>query len=199
MKTSLKLLFTLTAVSFLVWSCVPSLHPLYFEKDLIFDETILGAWESDQEVTWNFEKYIPKKKDIESKSYVLTIHDEEDAVFDFHLLKLGDYIFADFYLEKYDIKNDMADMHCFPVHTFARYKHMGDSIIIEHFDFEFIENLIKENKVKIKHERPNDALILTAGTKELQKFVKKYAYDEDLYDTDNPTVLKRKTIPHNVH
>ena len=27
--------------------CIPSLHPLYTEKDLVFDESLLGEWTLD--------------------------------------------------------------------------------------------------------------------------------------------------------
>ncbi len=198
MKTNIKLITILSILILIIGSCIPSLHPLYTEEDLIFDPNIIGTWMTSDSTVWKFEKFIPKKipgsKNIDqsdSKLYKLIVNDGKPAFFHVHLLKLGEYLYFDFYIREYKIENDMADMHLFPVHTFARVQADDNSIVLEHFNIEFIENLIKENKVKIKHEWSYDNLILTAGTKELQKFVIKYADDEDLYD-DKPVMLKRK-------
>ena len=79
---------------------VLSVHPLYFEKDLVFESGLLGTWgekthEKDLSELWIFEK-------TGDKSYRLTIRDEEDGegMFEAHLLKLGDHLFMDLYPEE---------------------------------------------------------------------------------------------------
>jgi hypothetical protein len=50
-----KLLFYLLAV--FMGGCVLSLHPLYTENDLIFEEKLLGTWaEEGSKVTWQFKR-----------------------------------------------------------------------------------------------------------------------------------------------
>ncbi len=73
--------------------CIPTLHPLYAEKDLVFDPALLGLWSSDKErETWLFEK--------ESESaYKLTYTDSHGKAGQFtaHLLKLNGNRFLDLY------------------------------------------------------------------------------------------------------
>ena len=53
-----------------------------------------------------------------------------------------------------------------------------------------MEKLLKEKPTAVKHEMVEDRLILTASTKELQKFVLKYADDDRVFT--NEIVLDRK-------
>ena len=44
------------------------------------------------------------------------------------------------------------------------------------FDIEWLEQLFKQRKIRIKHEvMEEDIIVLTAPTAELQEFVRKYA------------------------
>jgi len=198
MKTKIKLITIISFFFFLIQSCIPSLHPLYTSEDLVFDQNLIGEWIDSDSIVWKFEKFVPSNTPFPSKSdlskdsfYKLTVNDGKPAIFHVHLLKLENYFYLDFYIKGYKIENDMADLHLFPVHTFAKVNIKDDIVKLEQFDIDFIKTLIKEKKIKVKHEVSYDNLILTAGTKELQKFVTKYAEDKDLY-TEDPIVLKRQ-------
>src|SRR5687768_8090907 len=52
--------------------CVPSWNPLFTEKDLIFDQQLIGTWKGDDGETWTFEK----DKDGE-KHYQLSYTDKQ--------------------------------------------------------------------------------------------------------------------------
>ncbi len=80
--------------------------------------------------------------------------------------------------------------HLFPVHTFAKVNIKQNNNIIEQFDINFLEELIEQNKIKISHEKSGQNIILTASTGELQKFVVKYASDEDAFF--DPIILNRE-------
>jgi len=92
-----KLLFNLLAV--LLGGCVPvlSLHPLYDEKNVIFQKNMLGVWVDDSnepEMTWRF-----SRPDKSKEAYELTYSDEEGnkGIFTVHLLKLDSGLFLDVY------------------------------------------------------------------------------------------------------
>ncbi|SRR6056297_1708283 len=199
MKTKMLLFSLIAFILLLIQSCIPSLHPLYTSDDLVFDTRLIGEWMDSDSIVWKFEKFEPSNSIFPSKAdrsrddfYKLTVMDEKPAVFHVHLLRLEQHHYLDFYIKNYEVNNDMADLHLFPVHTFARIKIENNQVQMEQFNIEFIENLIKEKKVKIKHEVSYDNLILTAGTEELQKFVTKYADHEDMY-VEDPIVLNRTT------
>lgn len=68
-------------------------------------------------------------------------------------------------------------------HTFAQVKIQAQKLSIKAFDIEFIEDLIRKKRLRLKHEKlSNDQIILTASTKELRSFIEKYGNDEELYD-----------------
>ncbi len=57
------------------------------------------------------------------------------------------------------------------------------------FDPSYLEELIDEDRIKISHIRHDNGILLTAGTRELQKFVIKYGDEEDAIL--EPDVFKR--------
>ena len=86
MKTK-KLLFYLLAA--IMGGCIPSLHPLYTEKDLIFEEKLLGIWGKSDEY-WKFQEA------TDSNSYDLTtMIDQDEGKFVAHLVKLDNMLFLD--------------------------------------------------------------------------------------------------------
>ncbi|MHC4060345.1 MAG: hypothetical protein ACYSUC_01085 [Planctomycetota bacterium] len=125
MKTK-ELLFYLLA--FLLGGCIPvmSLHPLYTEKDVVFEEELLGVWIDDPngpEETMEFRR--PNESEEE---YELIFTDEEGnkGVFVAHLVKLKDKLFLDVQPDQFPSgKKDAEEMampyNAFffvPVHTF---------------------------------------------------------------------------------
>jgi hypothetical protein len=205
MKTKKKIVCALFTLLVVVSSCIPSLHPLYTKKDLVLNNTIEGTWisnESDKDQSiWEIEKYDcgecngPQElypKNIDGKLYSLTnIQFNDTVVFELYILKLGDYFYFDFYPhDDYESDNELENMHLFPVHTFAKVDIENNTINIKQFDLEFLEELIRQNKIKISHEKSGRNIILTAPTEELQKFVEKYADDENAFN--DPIILKRK-------
>ena len=190
---------------------VYSFYPLYTEKDLFANELLSGQWlETDDESTapedadgiWTFEHpYINKKKSDEkdSLSYVLTLKTKEkdryvESVFDVHLIELGGDYFLDFYLRDFLEGDDLTlgDFHVIPVHTFAKLTITDNHLIINWFDPEWLEELIRQNKIRIHHEDNGDFILLTAKPKELQKFVTKYVNSEEAFKDGMDAFLIRK-------
>lgn len=68
-----------------------------------------------------------------------------------------------------------------PAHTFAKLEFAGGDMYINSFDSEYIEKLIKNKRVSLKHEVVDGSIILTASTRELRAFIEKYGRDEKLY------------------
>jgi len=67
------------------------------------------------------------------------------------------------------------------MNTFAKVIIEDDQIGLSMFNGDFLEKLLKQNRIRIKHEKVEDSYVLTASSKELQKFVLKYAEDEDAF------------------
>lgn len=167
----LKIVTLSALLGLLVWGCLPSVHPLYTEDDLVFREELLGTWEDDDNI-WTFTK-------SDEKEYgLIHIEDADTAYMDAHLVKLGDYYFLDLLLSDPPIENSLGQMHIISVHTFSKVTFREEGkISIEMFNSDWIVDMIKEGRVRIRHEvrEDDDLILLTASTEELQKFVIKYA------------------------
>jgi hypothetical protein len=173
-KTYVMGVFILFFVLGMTGCFVLSVHPLYFEKDLIFESGLVGTWgekahEEDLAELWIFQK-------SGDKSYRLTIKlkDEGEGIFEAHLLKLGEHLFLDLFPEEPETGSEFYNMHVIPAHSFIRVSLEGHVLRMGFFDLDWLQKNIEENKVSIKHERRDDMIVLTASTKELQEFVQKH-------------------------
>lgn len=190
-----KFLFYLLAA--LLGGCVPvmSLHPLFNEKDVVFDEKLLGTWVDDSNNIWEFKD--PNKQE---KTYELIVidHGGEKGLFDAHLTKLQNKLFLDVYPAKLpcgeedpnEIEWHFNAFFFIPFHTFMKINSIEPELKLLLTDDEDMKKLLDEDPNAVKHESVKDGFILTASTKELQAFVLKYADDSRLFTGE--TVLSRK-------
>lgn len=173
--------------------CVPSLHQLYTEKDVVFDEKLLGQWKSnDPDWQWSFEKQGEK-----NKNYNMTIVDEKQksGEFNVHLVKLGEMLFLDIHPgEPNWSENDFYKLHIIPAHTFMKVDKLEDIVVLRWMGGEEFNKMLKSDPNLIKHEVA-DSTVLTASTKELQDFVVKYANDDRVFDDAFELKRIEKAVP----
>ncbi len=172
----LKILIAFGIVMLMV-GCVPSIHPLFTEKELIYDSTLEGNWvNKDGKTSW----VLLKSK--EGNYYdVICIEDGVPAKFEAHLVKVGEFTFIDLYPKEIESKNTYLNIHLMAIHTFVKIQKKEDILEYSALDPEWLKKMINEKKIKIAHERVNDGIILTASPAELQKFVLKYAKDDKAF------------------
>ena len=192
-------LFIFLVTLFFSGCIVYSFYPLYTEKDLFANEILTGSWVDNDSTEWKFEhpykgKELPEN--LDSSSYVLFLKDKNnnESKFSVHVIKLGGYYFLDFYLEDFldNEELDLASFHIVPVHTFAKFTFTRNKIQINWYDQDWLEKLIKGNKIRIRHEYNGDYILLTASPKDLQKFVSKYVDSEEAFKDGIEAVLTRK-------
>jgi len=188
-------------------SCIPSLYPLYRNKDLLFDTRLLGLFNTDGDLmggdmdTWEFDSLdwrLENKsgndwdKFRSGKTYkLIALEDEKRAEFAVHLIKLGKNYYLDFFPVKYNIEHVMLDMQLMPAHIFGKIEFVDNNIVMNWFDGEFLTNLIDSNKVKISHKMLENSILLTANTEELQKFVRKYGDNPRAFLDQDPDTMYR--------
>lgn len=182
---------TLAAVAIILAGCVQSLHPLYTDKDIVFEPGLVGTWsENDSVETWTFEK-------AEDNRYKLTYTEKgKPGEFLATLVKLDGKLFIDLYPRDKafeDLKqNDLFKLHVLPVHTVLKIRLKGDELEMAVQNPEWLQKLVEADPKAIKHEKLDDRIVVTADTAEWQKFVIKHADTSDAYG-DKPAVLKRKS------
>lgn len=158
-------------------SCIISIHPLYTDDVITYNPTLEGNWiqgdpegQNDEYLVWEFTKA--------KKGYKLIRYNKIDT-FQYHavLVQLGEHYFMDFYREVPDgCQDDIANF--LPTHNFLKVKIEGNMFRLEYFDDDYLKRLFKERKIRIKHEKVNGDIVLTANSKELQQFMIKYADDK---------------------
>ncbi|MBN1796459.1 MAG: hypothetical protein JW804_07285 [Sedimentisphaerales bacterium] len=170
-----KILFYLLAA--VLGGCVPSLHPLYSDKDVIFEEKLLGQWKEGDNI-WTFEK------GAEPNSYDLSIMiDEEDGRFKAHLTKIEGKLFLDLFPEEAEINaNDYYKMHILPAHSFLKIEAVDPNLVIRAMNPDTMKELLKNNPDILKHEFiESDYPVLTASTEQLRKFMAEHMKDEKFF------------------
>src|SRR5262245_4147825 len=92
MKRRYAIAFAATVLA--LTACIPSLHPLYLPKDVVFDQRVVGEWVAkDKEAnpqSWRFEK-----GDTNAYRLFITDSDGKSGEFDTHLFKLKEGLFLD--------------------------------------------------------------------------------------------------------
>ncbi|HKJ41166.1 MAG TPA: hypothetical protein VKA27_03690 [Sunxiuqinia sp.] len=196
---SLLLVFGLLV--FLSGCIVYSFYPLYTKDDLFPNDLLVGKWMDGDSSIWEFEfnyqgKERPANRD--STAFILQIKEKGQADFGrpkllVHVLKLDGTYFLDFYLEEYfdDDNLTLFDLHVMPIHSFARLRLAGDSAQLNWFSPDWLEDGLQHRKIHIRHEKNEDHLLLTAKPRDLQKFVIKYANNEDAFEKGLDFTLKR--------
>ncbi|MHC4462459.1 MAG: hypothetical protein ACYS6W_06180 [Planctomycetota bacterium] len=208
-----KFLFYLLAA--LLGGCIPvmSLHPLFTDENLIFEEKLLGTWADDPnspETTndWEFKRVVDspenewefKRPGKPEKTYKLVFINNEDGTkgsFFAHLVKLKDRLFLDLYpsqlpCAKPDPNDDWLFNALFltPGHSFMIIDSIEPRLKMRSTNDNEMEKLLKRDPNALKHELVDERLILTASTKELQAFVLKYADDSRVFSDE--IILSRK-------
>ncbi len=172
-------------------ACIPSLHPLYTEEDLVFDPALVGQWipadDADQSL-WEFSR-------SGEKQYAFTLREEDGkgGKFIVHLVQLGDHRFLDFFPVKPELpgKDDFYKNHLIPAHTFMQVLEIGPALKVRWMDQEWLSKYLKENPKAVAHERlEDDRIVFTANPKSLQVFVLKHLETPEAFG--DLYVLKRK-------
>ena len=174
--------FPAIIVILFVLGCIRSLHPLYEEKNLIFDPQLEGSWfsaEPSEKWVFDYEK--------EGRFYRLTYTDEKgkSGTFKAHFFKLGESTyFLDFspvVPDKNQELNGMYQYHLMGIHTFARVVQILPELQLQFPDVSWLQRSLDSNSVDIPHDMVNSSLLLTGSTEELQNFFLSHAENKELF------------------
>ena len=185
MKNTIK--FAALGFLLILTSCVPSLNPLYTDSDLIFEDALLGVW-TDTEATesWDFSY-------SDEKEYRVVYTDESGKKGEFkaHLLKIEGKTFLDLKPVKPAIsQNDFYKQNFLVTHTFVQITQAAPNVQIAYLEPDWLKSLLDKNPSAIRHEKLSGAILLTASTKELQKFLLTHLNTPGAFS--KPIGLKRK-------
>jgi hypothetical protein len=175
-------------------ACIPSLNPFYTDKDLVFDPRLIGAWQEKSQAqeteVWKFEK-------TEDKAYklVMTDKDGKQGEFTAHLFKLKQDCFLDLIPNDCNYATNQTDLvgwSMFPGHLLVRVPQIEPELKLAFFNFDWLGQQLTNNPSSLAHHWEGDRFVLTATTRELQRFVLNHLAEGELFDKPGEFVRQAK-------
>lgn len=185
-----------------------ALNPLFDDRELINNPALNGKWTSaDGKSLLDFsltedKTYLLKqinRENYEDSTAVEGKRVSYDTIyFRVALGKIGKSYFVDLYPlgKRYESATDKVDAYYgtfyLPTHTFKRAVIQDKILILQDFDYDVLQQYVKEKKIKTGYAeylsgetdgKPNYDIILTAKTKELQRFIANYSRNPDVFIT----------------
>ncbi len=189
MKIKAIFLFSLLLMVVLGGCIVKSLHPFYTDDEVIFSRDLLGSWMDADSLTWEFRQLKYSKSFLGADSLVnayevKNINEYGDSSFLIAtLFRIEENYYIDFFPYEGTGDDSPVDWHWIPAHSLARLYIWGTgNFTFFWYDQDWLNDLFDNNRIRIAHEvvrtgiKPSDkTLILTATSRKLQKFIRKYA------------------------
>jgi len=189
-------LVAIASVAALLTACIPSVNPFYAEKDVVFDPRLLGVWGNpdDADKSWRFEV-------ATNKTYRLIVSEEKGKRGEFaaHLFKLKGHTFLDVTPTKVELREDQVEMigaALIPGHLVLRVRGIEPELKLDWVDWDWLKKHLEVNPRALKHRvTAAESIVLTAETRDLQRFVLKHLRDGELFKVEPPDKgLRRLTI-----
>ena len=193
MKTSN--LIALAAAAALLCSCIPSVNPFYTDQDVVFNARLLGKWQekdkSDNPDVWKFEC-------ATNKTYKLTVTEKEgkQGRFKAQLFQLKQEYFLDLIPSDRDYATNQADLvaaSMYPGHLLVRVQQFEPELQLAFFDFDWLQKHLEKTPKAVAHHKEGDRIVLTADTRDLQKFVLKHL--DELFAKPGEMIRRTNSVP----
>jgi hypothetical protein len=154
------------AVGLLIAGCVPSLNPVYRASDLVFDESIVGAWTQDG-AQWDF-----KSRDAKSYHLVYTDKDGRQGRFIAHLANLDGNLFLDLFPADAasEQQSGFYKFHLVPIHTIYRVKSLTP-LELAAIDYKWLEAELDKRPQTVPSAVFDGRRLITGSTDDVRAFV----------------------------
>ncbi len=212
-----KSFFIVFAVITLNSCIVKSLHPFYTKESIAFEKAFIGEWMDDKGGVWNVKSFQevfnedfgygekPSEEDLKileklKHNYLIEyVSKDRKAFFMATPFKIKEQLLLDFTPYSHDDAgiNSLLSSHLLGTHSVVKFDIANNSEInIKWLDEERIEDLLKNSKIRIKHEiiGIQEDFLLTANSTELYQFLEKYLASnlEDKWKSSSKFKLKKK-------
>lgn len=177
MLKKLGMLLSAVGMMALLSSCLTqSIHPIYSDDTLVFDERLIGSFEDDEGV-WTFSR-------DGNDSYTAVHVDDNGLVgeFEVHLAEINGALILDVYPKEWpDEASEMLSNFLIRVHCFFRVDAIDDVLTIAAMDSDWVEDHLKAFPGTLAYTLVDDAVVLIAETERLQAFVGAHVRNADAW------------------
>ncbi len=149
----------------LLTGCVPSLHAIYTERDLVFNPNVLGVWTQEKSPeTWEFQR-----RDDQSYRLIYTDRQGHAGSFIAHLANISGTQFLDIFPEHIeDATLGFYRFHQVPIHSIYLVKEAEDKVVLAAIDYSWLEKHVKDHPMEVPSATFGSRCMLTASTEQLQ-------------------------------
>ena len=185
MKNTFYILFVSFLLLFLS-SCLSTLYPIFHENDVVFNQQLLGSWkyiEDKKEKFIEFRKIPDDRKSeltasikkISDKGYLVSRTDSLGVVLSqafVFLAKIGKNYYLDYYPAEMPSQkgtNKFYKSHYVKIHMSYKIDFKdNDHFEMKRFEVAFLDKLIEDNKINIRHVIVEGSNVITASQEDLQ-------------------------------
>ncbi|MGH9580974.1 MAG: hypothetical protein ACRD2R_08270 [Terriglobales bacterium] len=176
------ILSALLAGSLLSGCFVRSLHPLFAEREQVFDATLLGAWvqDEDPDVSIIFSRYGERAYQAEfrepgrTRKYLVSMG------------KLGE----GYYFDVMPVDDSSVDDHFLPAHSIWRVRWEQDTLRMASLDHDWLRDLLRRSR-PLAFEWVEGDIVLTASTSELQRFLLRHGSEPGAFGKEESVFHRR--------
>ena len=187
---SSRLLAAVIGVVLLTGCWMQSLHPIYTDDTVVFEESLVGNWTDDEGGSVHFDRY-------GAHAYHMTIRsDPGDRPIEpeAHLTRIDDRLFLDGVLT--DLDDDVEEVvgpHVVPVHWIFRLELRGERLLLSEPSMHRIKTMLQESPELVGHTLVDGRLILTDETAALRRFITESLAGDDAWSS--PESFRREVSP----
>ncbi len=183
-------LFGVLAVILGGCTTVSTVQPLYSEKDVTFEQKLLGVWSADPNDPGS-RLQVERLVGDANNAYKLTFSDVDGrkGVFELRLVRLEGQLYFDITPAAFPSGEDIEDepyayngFYFVRLHTFGRIEAIEPVLAVRLSSESRLKEFLRESPDTIEHTLAEEnKLLITAPTDKLQAFVVKYKHDERLF------------------
>lgn len=165
-------------------SCIPSVNPFYTDKDVVFDGRLVGTWQEKdaqgEPQVWKFEQ-----EGTNACQLFVTEPQGKQGKFEARLFKIKGLSFLDITPADCNYATNQADLvgfSMFPGHLLLRVYQLEPTLKLAMTDFDWLQKFLEKNPGALPHRAETGrGILLTASTRELQKFIVKHLGENELF------------------
>jgi len=153
-----------------------SIHPIYSDDTLVFDERLIGSFQGDGNA-WTFSR-------DGGDAYEVVSVDEDGLVgeYEAHLAEINGALILDLFPKEWpDEASETMGSFMVRVHWFFRVDAMDDALTLVDMDAEWVEDHLEAFPETIGHAIVDDRVVLTAETGPLQAFIGAHVRNADAW------------------
>ncbi|HJS50959.1 MAG TPA: hypothetical protein VJ781_03585 [Pyrinomonadaceae bacterium] len=164
----------LVIAAILMSGCAPSLNPYYLERDLIFNQCLIGKWTDLQyKDTWHFERRGPKKYRVTQVN-----EDGETTLFEAALFQVDGKTFLDLT----PIKNpENYGPSLLRTHSLMAIAVETDKLRISYIDPNWLKGYLARYPETLKHTFVDNEIVITDTTENLQSLIRRSANSPGIF------------------